>query len=73
MFDGTSYLRLTFFNQPYRANIAEGTEISVFGKVDLYRGRRQMVNPALDVLGSAGEQTHRRAAARVRRSRARRT
>ena len=57
IFDGTSYLRLTFFNQEYRAKIAEGTEISVFGKVDLYRGRRQMVNPALDVLGGPGEQT----------------
>jgi ATP-dependent DNA helicase RecG len=57
LFDGTSYLRLTFFNQPYRAKIAEGTEVSAFGKVALYRGRRQMVNPALDVLGTAGEQT----------------
>ncbi|MEX0663810.1 MAG: ATP-dependent DNA helicase RecG [Acidimicrobiia bacterium] len=57
VFDGTSYLRLTFFNQEYRAKITEGTEISVFGKVDLYRGRRQMVNPALDVLGNPGEQT----------------
>jgi ATP-dependent DNA helicase RecG len=57
LFDGTSYLRLTFFNQEYRARIAEGTEVSAFGKVDLYRGRRQMVNPALDVLGRAGEQT----------------
>jgi ATP-dependent DNA helicase RecG len=57
VFDGTSYLRLTFFNQEYRSNIDEGTEVSVFGKVDLYRGRRQMVNPALDVLGTAGEQT----------------
>jgi ATP-dependent DNA helicase RecG len=57
VFDGTSYLRLTFFNQEYRAKIAEGTEISVFGKVDLYRGRRQMVNPAIDVLGNPGEAT----------------
>jgi ATP-dependent DNA helicase RecG len=57
VFDGTSYLRLTFFNQEYRAKIAEGTDVSVFGKVDLYRGRRQMVNPAIDVLGTAGEQT----------------
>ena len=57
VFDGTSYLRLTFFNQEYRAKIAEDTEVSVFGKVDLYRGRRQMVNPAIDVLGAAGEQT----------------
>ena len=50
LFDGTSYLKLTFFNQEYRAKIAEETEVSVFGKVDLYRGRRQMVNPAIDVL-----------------------
>jgi ATP-dependent DNA helicase RecG len=57
LYDGTSYLRLTYFNQEYRAKITEGTEVSVFGKVDLYRGRRQMVNPALDVLGRAGEQT----------------
>jgi ATP-dependent DNA helicase RecG len=57
LFDGTSYLKLTYFNQEYRAKIAEGTEVSVFGKVDLYRGRRQMVNAAIDVLGRAGEQT----------------
>ncbi len=54
VFDGTSYLKLTFFNQEYRAKIAEDTEVSVFGKVDLYRGRRQMVNPAVDVLDAGG-------------------
>ena len=52
LFDGTSYLKLTFFNQEYRAKIVEDTEVSVFGKVDLYRGRRQMVNPAIDILDS---------------------
>jgi ATP-dependent DNA helicase RecG len=57
LYDGTSYLKLTFFNQEYRARIAEGTEVSVFGKVDLYRGRRQMVNPAIDVLDTAAEPT----------------
>src|ERR1700683_686289 len=57
VFDGTSYLRLTFFNQEYRARIEEGTEVSVFGRVEQYRGRRQMVNPALDVLGRSGEAT----------------
>ena len=57
VFDGTSYLRLTFFNQEYRSRLEEGTEVSVFGRVDQYRGRRQMVNPALDVLGRAGEAT----------------
>ncbi len=57
VYDGTSYLHLTFFNQEYRAKLAEETEVSVFGKVDLFRGRRQMVNPAIDVIGQAGEQT----------------
>ena len=57
VYDGTSYLKLTFFNQEYRAKIAEGTEVSVFGKVDLYRGRRQMVNPAIDVLDTVAEPT----------------
>ncbi|HEV3452332.1 MAG TPA: ATP-dependent DNA helicase RecG [Acidimicrobiia bacterium] len=57
LFDGTSYLRLTFFNQEYRARLEAGTEVSVFGRVELYRGRRQMVNPALDVLGRHGEAT----------------
>jgi ATP-dependent DNA helicase RecG len=38
LFDGTSYLRLTFFNQEYRARLDEGTEVSVFGRVDHYRG-----------------------------------
>ncbi len=57
LFDGTSYLRLTFFNQEYRARLGEGTEVSVFGRVDHYRGRRQMVNPALDVLDRGGDAT----------------
>ncbi|MCJ7439807.1 MAG: ATP-dependent DNA helicase RecG [Acidimicrobiia bacterium] len=57
VYDGTSYLKLTFFNQEYRARIGEGTEVSVFGKVDLYRGRRQMVNPAIDVLDTVAEPT----------------
>ena len=62
VFDQTSYLRLTFFNQEYRSRIAEGTEVSVFGTVELYRGRRQMVNPAIDIVGTRGRAEHRRAA-----------
>ena len=57
LFDASSYLRLTFFNQEYRAKIEVGTEVSVFGRVEHYRGRRQMVNPALDVLGHHGDAT----------------
>ncbi|HEY6317769.1 MAG TPA: ATP-dependent DNA helicase RecG [Acidimicrobiia bacterium] len=57
LFDSSSYLRLTFFNQEYRAKLEVGTEVSVFGRVEQYRGRRQMVNPALDVLGHHGDAT----------------
>jgi ATP-dependent DNA helicase RecG len=57
VFDGTSYLRLTFFNQPWRERqLSEGTQIAVFGRVELYRGRRQMVNPVVDVLVDPGEE-----------------
>ena len=57
LFDSSSYLRLTFFNQEYRAKLEVGTEVSVFGRVEQYRGRRQMVNPALDELGHHGDAT----------------
>ena len=54
--DGTSYLYLTFFNQPWRAQqLAAGTEVSFYGKLERYRGRLQVTNPSLDVLGQAGD------------------
>jgi ATP-dependent DNA helicase RecG len=53
VFDGSSYLRCTFFNQPWRARqLREGTEAVVFGKVEMYRGRRQMTNPVVDLVGN---------------------
>jgi ATP-dependent DNA helicase RecG len=58
VFDGTSYLRLTFFNQPWRGKqLSEGTEAAFFGRVENYRGRRQMINPVVDVLGREGDET----------------
>ncbi len=52
VFDGSSYLACTFFNQPWRAKqLAEGTEAVFFGKVDSYRGKRQMANPVVDLVG----------------------
>jgi ATP-dependent DNA helicase RecG len=58
VFDGTSYLRLTFFNQPWRGKqLSEGTEAAFFGRVETYRGRRQMINPVVDVLGREGDET----------------
>ncbi len=50
--DGTGRLSLTFFNQPWRERqLSEGTEAIVYGKVDLYRGQRQMTNPVVDLVG----------------------
>jgi ATP-dependent DNA helicase RecG len=58
VFDGTSYLRLTFFNQPWRERqLGEGTEAAFFGRVEHYRGRRQMINPVVDILGKEGDET----------------
>jgi ATP-dependent DNA helicase RecG len=58
VFDGTSYLRLTFFNQPWRGKqLSEGTEAAFFGRVENYRGRRQMINPVVDILGREGDET----------------
>ena len=52
LFDGASYLHLTFFNQPWRAKqLREGMEVVVFGKVERFRGRRQMTNPVVDLVG----------------------
>jgi len=52
VFDGSSYLKCTFFNQPWRAKqLKVGTEAVFFGKVDRYRGRRQMTNPVVDLIG----------------------
>ncbi|MDH3755620.1 MAG: DEAD/DEAH box helicase, partial [Acidimicrobiia bacterium] len=50
--DGSGRLSLTFFNQPWRARqLVVGTQAVVFGKVDTYRGRRQMANPVVDLVG----------------------
>ena len=44
--DGSSLLNVTFFNQAWREKqLAVGTEVSLFGKLDVYRGKRQMTKP----------------------------
>ncbi len=51
LYDGTSYLRVTWFNQPFRARqLQEGVEVAVSGKVDRFRGALQMSNPVVDKL-----------------------
>jgi len=57
--DGSGTLRCTFFNQPWRARQLESArdleggdlEVAMFGKVEVFRGRRQMTNPVVDLVG----------------------
>ncbi len=50
--DGTGRMTLTFFNQPWRERqLRPGMQAVVFGKMDLYRGSRQMTNPIVDLVG----------------------
>jgi len=54
--DGTASMTVTFFNQPWRAKqLRGGMPITVFGKLDLFRGARQMVNPVIDLLGDSAD------------------
>ena len=53
VFDGSSYLRCVFFNQPWRAKqLTAGVEAVFFGKLESYQGRRQMTNPVVDLVGN---------------------
>jgi ATP-dependent DNA helicase RecG len=52
VYDGTGLLEIVFFNQAWRERqLRPGTQVSLFGKVESYRGKRQMTNPVVDVLG----------------------
>jgi ATP-dependent DNA helicase RecG len=58
VFDGTGYLQCTFFNQPWRAKqLRSGVHAVLFGKLEMFRGRRRMTNPVVDLVG--GEKTGR--------------
>ena len=51
--DGTGQMELTFFNQAWRERqLNEGSEAVVFGKVGDFRGKRQMANPVVDLVGN---------------------
>jgi len=50
--DGSGSLALTFFNQPWRERqLVAGTEVMLFGRVESFRGRPQMTNPVVDLVG----------------------
>lgn len=49
--DETSRVKVTFFNQPWRVKqLKEGTQAAFYGKLDEYRGQRQIVNPVVDII-----------------------
>ncbi|MGH9107547.1 MAG: ATP-dependent DNA helicase RecG [Acidimicrobiales bacterium] len=51
IWDRRSYLSLSFFNQPWRAQqLAEGMEVAVSGKVTTFRGRPRMTNPSVEIV-----------------------
>ncbi len=50
--DPSGSLRLTFFNQAWRERqLTSGRQAMLYGKVELYRGQRQMTNPVVDLVG----------------------
>lgn len=50
--DESGTLRLTFFNQQWRERqLSPGRNAVIYGKVEMYRGRRQMTNPVVDLVG----------------------
>ena len=50
--DGTGFLDMTFFNQPWAAGIyKEGLELAVSGTVTRYRGHLQLANQEAEILG----------------------
>ena len=57
--DDSGSMRCTFFNQPWRerqlarldAGPGAGLEVALFGRVELFRGKRQMTNPVVDLIG----------------------
>ncbi len=49
--DGDESLRVVFFNQAWRERqLPVGTQVLLYGRLEDYRGRRQMTNPVVDVI-----------------------
>jgi ATP-dependent DNA helicase RecG len=60
VYDGSGYLDLTFFNQPWAAGqYKEGHEVAVSGTAQRYRGRLQLANFEVEILrGEDAEMVH---------------
>jgi len=50
--DGTAHLQVSFFNQPFRERqLKAGTDVVLFGRLEVFQGRRRMTNPVVDLIG----------------------
>jgi ATP-dependent DNA helicase RecG len=50
--DATGRLNVTFFNQPWRKQqLRAGVHVVLFGKLEVFRGKAQMTNPVVDLVG----------------------
>ncbi len=50
--DGSGHLRVSFFNQAWRERqLRSGMTVALFGKLEVYAGRKQMTNPVVDLIG----------------------
>ena len=50
--DASGRLSVTFFNQPWREKqLRAGIHAVLFGKLEVFRGRAQMTNPIVDLVG----------------------
>jgi ATP-dependent DNA helicase RecG len=50
--DDSGRLRVSFFNQAWRERqLTPGTTAALFGKLEMFSGRRQMTNPVVDLIG----------------------
>jgi ATP-dependent DNA helicase RecG len=57
--DGTGFISLTFFNQPWTGRIyREGQELGASGVVAMYRGRLQMRTPEVEILRGEADAVH---------------
>jgi ATP-dependent DNA helicase RecG len=51
--DDSGQLRVTFFNQAWRERqLSPGMTVALFGKLEMFNGRRQMTNPVVDLIGN---------------------
>lgn len=58
LYDDSAYMKAVFFNQPWRAHqLRKNNQLILFGKMEFYRGHRQMTNPVVDLIGQDSRRT----------------